>query len=754
MHTGVSPTASVPGKPEAPDRGFAVAKTKTQPQPNGPPTASLASPPGGPALDGSLFINRELSWLDFNERVLEEARDPSNPLLDRLRFVAICASNLDEFFEVRVAGLQAQLYENLEPQDMPPDGMGPLAQLLEISRRAHDFVARLYDTWLQDIHPALQSHGIRICSAQELTSSQKRFLDDYFDSQVYPVLTPLAIDPAHPFPHVHNKSLNLLLRIESISQHGRLLYAVLQVPSVINRLVPMPDEKDGQRRFVLLEDVIAPRLDALFGGYRVVERVAFRATRNSDLTIQETEVKSSLLSTIEETLRQRKWGAPVRLEISDRADEGLLAQLLSGSALELEERDVYKVAGPVDLTTLTGLYKLEGFRDLKEPPFDPQMPAIMATRKSVFTAIREADILVHHPYESFGTVVQFIEQAADDPQALAIKMTLYRTADSNPIISALARAAENGKQVTALVELQARLDEENNIDKAKMLQKAGVHVVYGIVGLKTHCKAALVVRREHDGIRRYVHLGTGNYNPTTARLYTDLSYFTCRPEFGEDASVLFNQLTGFSQGGPWKKLVVAPVYLASRLESLIERETAHARSGRPARIIAKMNSLVDPKIIETLYEASTAGVKIDLMIRGICCLRPGVTGVSENIRVTSILDKYLEHSRIAYFRNDGQPEVFLSSADWMPRNFRRRVELMFPIEDPALRTRIIDRILAVVLSDNVKARELQADGTYRRIKPKPGEPAIRSQNEFQNMAREHAEDAAIPQTIPVGTLTM
>ncbi|MGC8640222.1 MAG: polyphosphate kinase 1 [Isosphaeraceae bacterium] len=728
-----------------------MAKTKTQPQPNGPPVATLSPPPAGPAIDASLFINRELSWLDFNERVLEEARDHSNPLLDRVRFVAICASNLDEFFEVRVAGLQAQIYENLEPQDVPPDGMGPLAQLLEIARRAHDFVARVYETWLRDIHPELKGHGIRICPAEELTSSQNRFLDQYFDSQVYPVLTPLAIDPAHPFPHVHNKSLNLLLRIESISQHGRLLYAVLQVPSVLNRLVPLPDEGDGQRRFVLLEDVIAPRLDALFGGYRVIERVAFRATRNSDLTIQENEVKSSLLSTIQETLRQRKWGAPVRLEISDRADDGFLAQLLSASALELEERDVYRVPGPVDLTALAGLYKIEGFRDLREPPYEPQMPASMARGKNVFTAIRESDILVHHPYESFGTVVQFIEQAADDPQVLAIKMTLYRTADSNPIINALARAAENGKQVTALVELQARLDEENNIDKARMLQKAGVHVVYGIVGLKTHCKAALVVRREHDGIRRYVHLGTGNYNPTTARLYTDLTYFTCRPEFGEDASAVFNLLTGYSQGGPWKKFVVAPMHLASRLESLIERETEHAKAGRPARIIAKMNSLVDPKIIGTLYEASTGGVKIDLLIRGICCLRPGVAGASENIRVISILDKYLEHSRIAYFLNDGQPEVFLSSADWMPRNFRRRVELMFPIEAPALRSRIIDRILAIVLSDNVKARELQPDGTYRRIKPKPDQPAIRSQIVFQNMAREHADDvAALPQVVPVG----
>ena len=659
-----------------------------EPHLNGPIYPGIAvTPPPGPRFDPSLFINRELSWLDFNERVLEEARDPSNPLLDRLKFLAICASNLDEFFEVRVAGLQAQLYENLEPQDLPPDGMGPLAQLLEITRRAHDFVARLYDTWLQEIRPELREHGILVCTPEELTPSQNAFLDEYFDTQVYPVLTPLAIDPAHPFPHVHNKSLNLLLRIESLQPARRgSSTPCSRCPSVLNRLVPLPDERDGQRRFVLLEDVIGPRLDALFGGYRVAERVAFRVTRNSDLTIQENEVKSSLLSTIEETLRQRKWGAPVRLEISDRADDGFLAQLLSASALELEERDVYKVPGPVDLTALAGLCKLEGFRDLKEPPFEPQMPACLANRKNIFTAIREQDILVHHPYESFGSVVQFIEQASEDPQVLAIKMTLYRTADSNPIITALARAAENGKQVTALVELQARLDEENNIDKARMLQKAGVHVVYGIVGLKTHCKAALVVRREHDGIRRYVHLGTGNYNPTTARLYTDLSFFTCRPEFGEDASALFNLLTGYSQGGPWNKLIVAPTHLADRLTALIEREAAHAEAGRPAPD-HRQDELAGRSRGSSSRSTRPpqAGVRIDLIVRGICCLRPGVPGVSENIRVISIVDKYLEHSRITYFQNDDQPEVFLSSADWMPRNFRRRVEIMFPIEDPRSR---------------------------------------------------------------------
>ena len=691
------------------------------------------------AADPSLFINRELSWLDFDERVLEEARDPSNPLLDRLRFLAISASNLDEFFEVRVAGLQAQLYDNLEPQDTPPDGLGPLAQLTEIARRAHDFVNRQYDVWRNEIRPQLAEEGILVCDPEELTPTHNKYLDDYFDSQVYPVLTPLAIDPAHPFPHLHNKSLNLILRIETIEQEPpRQLYAVLQVPSVLSRLVRLPsDDGDGTIRFVLLENVIAPRLDALFGGFRVAAHAAFRVTRNSDLTIQETEVRSSLLSTIQETLRLRKWGAAVRLEIWDRADDEFLAQLKNAPALDLDDRDVYKVNGPVDLTALTALCRIEGFRELKEAVYEPQMLAQFSSRGSVFNAIREQDILVHHPYESFDAVVQFIEQASEDPNVLAIKWTLYRTADNNPIITALERAAENGKQVTALVELQARLDEENNIVKARALQKAGVHVVYGMVGLKTHCKAALIVRRDHDGIRRYVHLATGNYNPTTAKSYTDLSFFTCRPAFGEDASALFNLLTGYSRGHEWKKLVVAPMDLADRISALIERERQHALAGRPARIIGKMNSLVDPGAIEALYAASQAGVKIDLIIRGICCLRPGMPGISENIRVFSIVDKFLEHSRIAFFQNDDKPEVFLSSADWMPRNFRRRVEIMFPIEEPRLQYRIVEGILGVVLSDNVKARVLGPDGIYRRPPPpRPGEAVIRSQIEFQNMARE------------------
>ena len=435
------------------------------------------STPRGASIphDPSLFINRELSWLEFNERVLEEARDPSNPLLERLRFLAISASNLDEFFEVRVAGLQAQLYDDLEPQDAPPDAMSPLTQLNEISKRSHDFVRRQYETWHQELRPALAAHGILICGGDDdLSAEQQEYLDAYFIGQVYPVLTPLAIDPGHPFPHLHNKSLNLILRIEpKDAAPPRQLFAVLQVPSVLNRLVPLPDVGDGKRRFVPLERVIGPRLDAVFGGFKVAARASFRVTRNSDLTIQENEVKSSLLFTVQENLRQRKWGAAVRLEVSERAEEGFVTMLQSASALDLESRDVYPMPGPVDLTALVALCRLEGFRELKEPPFEPQMPAPFANGGRVFSAIRDGDILVHHPFESFGAVVQFIEQAADDPHVLAIKQTLYRTADDNPIINALARAAENGKQVTALVELQARLDEENNIVKARALQKAG-----------------------------------------------------------------------------------------------------------------------------------------------------------------------------------------------------------------------------------------------------------------------------------------
>lgn len=697
-----------------------------------------------PLPDASLFLNREIGWLAFNKRVLEEASDTTVPLLERVRFLAISASNLDEFFEVRVAGLQAQYYDNIEPQDAASDGVGPLAQLQDIAAMAHPFVKEQYDIWFNELRPALARKGIQIIAPEDLDQKQNLWLDNYFDTWVFPVLTPLAIDPAHPFPHLHNKALNLILRLEGQNQEQhRTLFAVLQVPSVLPRLVRLPDENGSTDRpkFVFLEDVIGPRIGSLFGGFKVSARAPFRVTRNSDLTVQETEIKSSLISTIEETLRRRKWGAAVRLEIDSRADDAFVTLLQH--ALDLDDRDVYRVTGPVDLTAMVGLAKIEGYRELKETPWEPQTPIQFMSRSNIFEVIREADQLVHHPYESFNTVVSFIEQAAEDPQVLAIKMTLYRTAEDNPIINALSRAAENGKQVTVLVEIQARMDEANNIIKARMLQNAGVHVVYGMVGLKTHCKAALVVRREHDGIRRYIHLGTGNYNPTTGRVYTDLGFFTCNEEFGEDASALFNLLTGYSQGHQWNKLVVAPMYLANRVIQLIDRERVNALEGKPARIIAKMNALIDPYAISALYEASKAGVKIDLIVRGPCCLKPGIKGVSENIRVISIIDKFLEHSRIAYFQNNESPEVFLGSADWMPRNFRRRVELLFPIDDPRLKSRMVDGILGVTLADNVKARLLQSDGTYVRVKPEPGEPRIRSQVEFQNMAREFSSNEVI-----------
>ena len=698
-----------------------------------------------PMPDMSLFLNRELGWLEFNKRVLEEASDSSVPLLERVRFLSISASNLDEFFEVRVAGLQAQHYDNVEPQDPSSDGMGPFSQLQEVCGRAHGFIERQYDVWFDEIMPELARKGIKILAPEELCEEQNSWLDNYYDTWVFPVLTPLAIDPAHPFPHLHNKALNLILQLEGQEQDQvRSLFAVLQVPSVLPRLVKLPSAPGGnpaQPKFVFLEDVIGPRLGSLFGGFAVSNRAAFRVTRNSDLTVQETEIKTSLISTIEETLRRRKWGAAVRLEIDARAEEAFVSLLRN--ALDLDDRDIFRVRGPVDLTALVGLTKLEGYRELKEQPWEPQTPAAFANRSNLFTAIRSGDQLVHHPYESFGTVVGFLEQAAEDPQVLAIKMTLYRTAEDNPIINALIRAAENGKQVTVLVEIQARLDEENNIVKARMLQNAGVHVVYGMVGLKTHCKAALVVRREHDGIRRYIHLGTGNYNPTTARFYTDMGLFTCKEEFGEDASALFNLLTGYSQGHQWNKLIVAPMYLADRVVELIGRERQHALDGKAARIIAKMNALVDPQAIAALYEASKAGVKIDLIVRGPCCLKPGVPGVSDNIRVLSIVDKFLEHSRITYFQNGDEPEVYLASADWMPRNFHRRVELLFPIEEPRLKSRIVDGILGVTLADNVKARQLKPDGTYERVKRQAGEPKVRSQVEFQNMAREFSSNEVI-----------
>jgi polyphosphate kinase len=684
------------------------------------------------------YLNRELSWLEFNARVLEEAADPTNPWLERVKFLAIVSSNLDEFFEVRVAGLQQQLYAGLEPQDFAADGLAPAVQLSKISERAHQLVGEQYRLLHQELIGGLKENGIEWVRLEELSQAERAYVDSLFAHNIYPVLTPLAIDPGHPFPHVHNKSLNIALLIEG--EHANQLqelFAVVQVPAVLDRVVLLPGPAEPVR-FVLLEDVIAAHLGTLFGGFRVLRHTVFRVTRNTDLTIDEDDAED-LLQTIEETLRQRMRGDAVRLEIAEAADEQFVQLLVN--ALDLDPRDVYRVAGPVDLTVCMALHRLEGFPALKDEPLVPRVPPAFSSSGEVFDLIRGQDVLVHHPFESFGCVVDFIERAADDPQVLAIKQTLYRTSGASPIIRALERAAHNGKQVTALVELRARFDEQNNIAWARSLERAGVHVVYGVVGLKTHCKASLVVRREPDGIRRYVHLSTGNYNPTTARIYTDLGLFTANADFGEDVSELFNLLTGYSQGRRWRKLMVAPLGLREQVVELIEREGLNAQAGRRSRIIVKMNALVEPTVIDALYRASRAGVSIELVIRGTCCLRPGIPGLSETIRVTSVVDKFLEHSRIFYFENGGDPEVLLGSADWMPRNFFRRIEVMFPVEDPRLKTRLTGELLQIVLNDNVKARQLNSDGTYTQLAPADGKSGERSQTIFQTLARESAREA-------------
>jgi len=691
-----------------------------------------------PAFPPDHYLNRELSWLEFNARVLEEAADPTNPLLERLKFAAIFSSNLDEFFEVRVAGLQQQLYAGIEPQDYGADGLGPMDQLSRIETRVHALVAAQHRLLDSEVMPGLAAAGIQRVSLDQLEPAEREYVDRLFAREIYPVLTPLAIDPGHPFPHVHNKSLNIVLLVEN-TESGQQLYAVVQVPALLDRVVALPGagaDAPERLRFVLLEEVIAAHLGDLFGGFRVLAHTVFRVTRNTDLVINEDEAED-LLQTIEETLRQRILGEAVRLEILASGD-ARFAQVLMG-ALDLRERDVYRVGGPVDLTALMALHRGEGFRALRDDALLPRPSPAFASGENPFDVIRNQDVLVHHPYESFGAVVDFIDRAADDPQVLAIKQTLYRTSGASPIISALARAAQNGKQVTALVELKARFDEENNIVWARELEQAGVHVVYGIVGLKTHCKAALVVRREKSGLRRYVHLATGNYNPTTARIYTDLGLFTANPDFGEDVSEMFNLLTGYSQRRRWRKLVVAPVALRERVIALIERERGHAEAGKPARIIVKMNALVEVSVIDALYRASQAGVEIELIIRGICCLRAGLPGVSERIRVTSIVDRFLEHSRVFYFANAGNPEVLLGSADWMPRNFFRRIEVMFPVEDAHLKARVCEAILPTILSDNVKARVQNPDGSYRRAAPAEGQPAVRSQVALHSQARGSAQ---------------
>jgi polyphosphate kinase len=699
-------------------------------------TPSPAAPSADtlPNLDEpALYINRELSWLEFNRRVLEEAKDPKVHLLERLKFLAIFSSNLDEFFMVRVGGLLQKVHAGIT-RSFGADRMLPKEQLERISQTVGEMVQEQYRVLAEEVLPALEQEGIVIRrGTKDLSDAERRHLREVFRKEVFPVLTPLAIDPGHPFPHLANKSLNLAVVLER-PKHPDKLFAVVQVPAVLRRFVQLPADKGVV--FAPLETAIRLHLEDLFPGMTLDHATMFRVTRDSEYEIDDDEVED-LLKAIEESVRKRRRGTAVRLEVEADAPEEVVHFLTT--ALDLDTvADVFAVPGLLDLTGLFQVYGLPGYPQLKDPEFVPQAVPDFATAPSIWSAIRARDILVHHPYESFTPVVEFIEAAAADDRVLAIKQTLYRTSSDSPIVRALQRAADAGKQVTAVIELKARLDEERNILWARELEKAGVHVVFGFVGLKTHCKVALVVRREDDWIRRYVHLGTGNYNPQTARTYTDLGYFTANPDFADDVSALFNYLTGYSELPVWKKLIVAPSRLQDFMIEMIEKEAAFERAGKGGRIIAKINGLLEPKVVQAIYRASQAGVKIDLICRGICALRPGIPGISENVRVVSVVDRFLEHSRIFYFGNGGDPQVYIGSADWMDRNLSRRVEVVFPVEPPDLKQRLITEILATNLADNVKASELQADGTYKRLSIQNGEPVVRSQERFLELARANA----------------
>jgi polyphosphate kinase len=686
---------------------------------------------GMPSLDDpSLYINRELSWLEFNRRVLEEARDPNVPLLERLKFLAIFGSNLDEFFMVRVGGLQQKVHAGIAVGS-GADRMPPREQLERIRQIVRQSIAEVNRCLTEDLQPALEKEGIVIRGLKDLCDVDRKHLAEVFRREIYPVLTPLGIDPTHPFPHLLNKSLNMAVSLRRPT-HAEKLFAVVQVPSVLPRFVALPAERGHV--FTALETVIRLHLSELFPGLELENAAVFRVTRDSEYEIDDDEVED-LLKAIEEEIRKRRRGDAVRLEIEASAPPEVEAFLTD--ALDLEPVDVFQIPGLLDLTGLFQIHGLPGYPHPRDPAFTSQPVQDFLQAPSLWAAIRARDILVHHPYESFNHVMDFIETAASDERVLAIKQTLYRTSSDSPVVKALQRAADNGKQVTALIELKARLDEERNIHWSRELEKAGVHVVYGFVGLKTHCKVALVVRREEDGLRRYVHLATGNYNPQTARIYTDLGFFTCNPDFCEDVSALFNYLTGYCDLPPWRKLIVAPSRLQSFMIEKIEQEVGIQCQGGKGRVIAKINGVLEPAVVQALYRASQAGVAIDLVCRGICALRPQLPGVSDNIRVFSIVDRFLEHSRIFYFGNNGDPQVYIGSADWMDRNLSRRVEVVFPVEGAELKQRVIE-ILMTSLADNEKSRELMPDGSYRRVKPEPGQPLVRSQQRFLELASQSA----------------
>ena len=684
-----------------------------------------------------LYTNRELSWLLFNQRILSEARDKSIPLFERLKFLSITASNLDEFFMVRVASLKDMVNAGYEKPDIA--GMTPTAQLEALDKEIHKLVDMQYSTYNRSLLPLLEQNGLHVIKQHEqLSKAEAAYLDKYFEDNVYPVLTPMAVDSSRPFPLIRNKTLNIAALLQKKGEDEVFEFATAQVPGVLSRIILLPKEDGGEvQKVILLEELIERNIQKLFLNYHIICAHPFRIMRNADLTIDEDEAED-LLKEIEKQLKKRQWGEAIRLEVEDGMDKRLLKILKK--ELKLTTQAIYEIDGPLDLTFLMKAYGLEGFGHLKTAKYEPQQVPKLPVGCDIFEEIRKGDVLLHHPYQTFTPVVDFIRQAAKDPDVLAIKQTLYRVSGNSPIIAALAQAAENGKQVSVLVELKARFDEENNIVWARKLEKAGCHVIYGLVGLKTHSKITLVVRREEDGIRRYVHLGTGNYNDATAKLYTDVGLMTCSEPIGEDATAVFNMLSGYSEPLFWNKLALAPLWLKDKFLYLIEREKNYALEGKTARIIAKMNSLCDKDIIQALYEASAAGVKIDLIVRGICCLKVGVPGISENITVRSIVGDFLEHSRIFYFENGENYEIYCGSADWMPRNLERRVEILFPVENQGLKEKVL-QILQYQLQDNLKAHVLQPDGTYEKV-DKRGKTLFGSQAAF-------CEDA-IAQAMEVG----